>query len=94
MIDDLPKGFRAGAAAANFKKPGRDDLGLIVSEQACVLAGMFTQNVFKAAPVLVCQEILAHCGTARRGTGQFRSGQRLHRRGRSGRLPRRASHDG
>lgn len=65
MIDDLPKGFRAGAAAANFKKPGRDDLGLIVSEQACVLAGMFTQNVFKAAPVLVCQEILAHCGTAR-----------------------------
>lgn len=59
MQNDLPKGFRAGAAAANFKKAGRDDLGLIVSDTPAVLAGMFTQNLFKAAPVLVCQEILA-----------------------------------
>lgn len=65
MIDDLPKGFKAGAAAANFKKEGRDDLGLIVSDRPCVLAGMFTRNLFKAAPVLVCQEILASSGTAR-----------------------------
>ena len=59
MQNDLPKGFRAGAVAANFKKAGRDDLGLIVSNTPAVLAGMFTQNLFKAAPVLVCQEILA-----------------------------------
>ena len=65
MQDDLPKGFRAGAAAANFKKAGRDDLGIIVSDTTAVLAGMFTQNLFKAAPVLVCQEILASRGTAR-----------------------------
>ncbi len=65
MIDDLPKGFKAGAAAANFKKAGRDDLGLIVSDRPCVLAGMFTQNLFKAAPVLVCREILDTFGTAR-----------------------------
>lgn len=65
MSNDLPKGFRAGAAAANFRKPGRDDLGLIVSDQDCVLAGMFTQNLFKAAPVLICQEILEKYGTAR-----------------------------
>ena len=65
MIDDLPKGFKAGAAAASFKKAGRDDLGLIVSDRPCVLAGMFTQNLFKAAPVLVCQEILNTRGTAR-----------------------------
>lgn len=65
MQDDLPKGFRAGAAAASFKKPGRDDLGIIVSDTTAVLAGMFTQNLFKAAPVLVCQEILATRGTAR-----------------------------
>jgi len=65
MQDDLPKGFRAGAAAANFKKAGRDDLGIIVSDSTAVLAGMFTQNLFKAAPVLVCQEILATRGTAR-----------------------------
>ena len=65
MQDDLPKGFRAGAAGANFKKAGRDDLGIIVSDTTAVLAGMFTQNLFKAAPVLVCQEILATRGTAR-----------------------------
>ena len=65
MIDDLPKGFKAGAAAANFKKAGRDDLGLIVSDRPCVLAGMFTRNLFKAAPVLACQEILKTSGTAR-----------------------------
>ncbi|MDR2819674.1 MAG: bifunctional glutamate N-acetyltransferase/amino-acid acetyltransferase ArgJ [Desulfovibrio sp.] len=63
MADDLPKGFAAGAAAAGFKTPGRDDLGLIVSDRPAVLAAMFTQNAFKAAPVLVCQEILA------KGTG-------------------------
>lgn len=65
MIDDLPTGFKAGTAAANFKKAGRDDLGLIVSDRPCVLAGMFTRNLFKAAPVLVCQEILNTRGTAR-----------------------------
>lgn len=65
MIDDLPKGFKAGAAAANFKKAGRDDLGLIISDRPCVLAGMFTQTLFKAAPVLVCREILDTFGTAR-----------------------------
>ena len=65
MQDDLPKGFRAGAAAASFKKAGRDDLGIIVSDTTAVLAGMFTQNLFKAAPVLVCQEILHSRGTAR-----------------------------
>ena len=65
MQNDLPKGFRAGAAAASFKKAGRDDLGIIVSDTSAVLAGMFTQNLFKAAPVLVCQEILASRGTAR-----------------------------
>ncbi|WP_303174371.1 bifunctional glutamate N-acetyltransferase/amino-acid acetyltransferase ArgJ [uncultured Desulfovibrio sp.] len=64
-MDDLPTGFKAGTAAANFKKAGRDDLGLIVSDRPCVLAGMFTQNLFKAAPVLVCQEILNTRGTAR-----------------------------
>lgn len=65
MQNDLPKGFRAGAAAANFKKAGRDDLGLIVSDTPAVLAGMFTQNLFKAAPVLACQEILNRSGTVR-----------------------------
>lgn len=59
MLDDLPRGFRAGAAEASFKKPGRDDLGLIFSDRPCVLAAMFTKNLFRAAPVQVCQKILA-----------------------------------
>lgn len=58
-VIDLPLGFRAGAAAAGFKKPGRDDLGVIFSERPCRLAAMFTRNIFRAAPVQIDQEILA-----------------------------------
>lgn len=58
MLEDLPKGFEAGAVAANFKKAGRDDLGLIYSQKPCVFAGMFTTNLFKAAPVRMCEDIL------------------------------------
>ncbi|MDR2054847.1 MAG: bifunctional glutamate N-acetyltransferase/amino-acid acetyltransferase ArgJ [Desulfovibrio sp.] len=65
MADDLPKGFRAGAAAANFKKAGRDDLGLVVSEFPCIVSGLFTQNAFQAAPVKVCREILRRCAPVR-----------------------------
>ena len=63
---DLPLGFAAGAAQAGFKKEGRDDLGLIVSDRDAVCAGVFTTNVFKAAPVFVCQKRLA-TGKAVRG---------------------------
>ena len=65
MKNDLPQGFRAGAAAAGFKKPGRNDIGLIVSDRPAVMAALFTTNAFKAAPVQVGQEILARYGTAR-----------------------------
>ena len=58
MRDDLPKGFQASACGCAFKKTGRDDLGLIYSSQPCVLAGLFTQNRFCAAPVVLCKEIL------------------------------------
>ena len=63
--NDLPLGFSAGAAAAGFKKAGRDDLGLIVSDRPAVLAGLFTTNAFKAAPVQVCQQTLREYGTCR-----------------------------
>ncbi|MDO5537068.1 MAG: bifunctional glutamate N-acetyltransferase/amino-acid acetyltransferase ArgJ [Desulfovibrionaceae bacterium] len=65
QTNDLPKGFSAGAAQAGFKTKGRDDLGLIVSDTEAVAAGVFTTNVFKAAPVLVCQEVLKKHATAR-----------------------------
>lgn len=65
LKNDLPAGYRAGAAAAGFKAAGRDDLGIVLSDCDAVIAGVFTTNVFKAAPVLVCQEILRTRGTAR-----------------------------
>ena len=58
-MSTLPKGFRIGTAAAEFRRPGRDDLGLLLSDHPAVAAGVFTANAFKAAPVLVCQEALA-----------------------------------
>lgn len=65
MIDDLPEGFSAGATGAALKKAGRDDLGLVYSDRPCVLGALFTQNLFRAAPVRVCQEILATGGDVR-----------------------------
>lgn len=65
MTNGLPKGFEAGATGASFKKPGRDDLGLIYSSKPCVLAAMFTTNIFRAAPVEICQQILASGSTVR-----------------------------
>ncbi|MBG0790675.1 MAG: bifunctional glutamate N-acetyltransferase/amino-acid acetyltransferase ArgJ [Desulfovibrionaceae bacterium] len=55
----IPKGFTFGAAAASFKKPGKLDLGAVVSGTPAVAAGVFTTNKFKAAPVLQCKEMLA-----------------------------------
>lgn len=59
MINDLPKGYVAGAVEAGFKKKNRDDLGIIFSERPCVLAALFTQNLFCAAPVRIDKEIVA-----------------------------------
>lgn len=46
-----PKGFEAAAAAAGIKYQGRTDMALIYSEKPCKVAGTFTTNVVKAAPV-------------------------------------------
>jgi len=46
-----PKGFLFSTAEAAIKKPGRKDLALIYSEKESVVAGMFTTNAVKAAPV-------------------------------------------
>ncbi|MGE4292749.1 MAG: bifunctional glutamate N-acetyltransferase/amino-acid acetyltransferase ArgJ [Desulfovibrio sp.] len=61
----LPKGYAYAVAAAGFKKKGRSDLGLIVSETEAVCAGVFTTNLFQAAPVLACRAALAERSYAR-----------------------------
>lgn len=61
----VPKGFSFGVAAAGFKRPDRNDLGIIVSHGEASAAGVFTTNRFQAAPVLVCKELLAQRPLAR-----------------------------
>ncbi len=53
-----PKGFQFAVAAAGFKRPDRNDLGLVLSLGPASAAGVFTTNRFQAAPVLVCKELL------------------------------------
>lgn len=55
-----PLGFRTGTAHCGIKKnPGVPDLAVIVSDRDCSAAGVFTTNIFKAAPVTADQNVLA-----------------------------------
>lgn len=72
-----PLGFRCAAVAAGIK-PDRLDLALLVADEPCPAAGVFTTNLAKAAPVLVSREHLAggraraivvNAGCANAGTG-------------------------
>ena len=53
-----PKGFQVAALHSGLKPEGRMDLALIVSENPCQLAAVFTTNKVKAAPVLYDQKIV------------------------------------
>ena len=46
-----PKGFKAAGVPAGIKYKGRPDMAMIYSEEPCRVAGCFTTNVVKAAPV-------------------------------------------
>lgn len=54
------EGFQAAAAAAGIKYQGRSDMAMVYSEKPCKVAGTFTTNVVKAAPVKWDQEIVYH----------------------------------
>ena len=45
------KGFEAAATAAEIKYKNRTDMALVYSQVPCEVAGTFTTNVVKAAPV-------------------------------------------
>jgi len=83
MSDQKPipqvAGFSFGACAAGIKKPGKLDLGLILSSVPARCAGVFTTNKVVAAPVTVtvprikqrfCQAILVNSGNANACTGE------------------------
>ncbi len=72
-------GVRLGIASAGIKKPGRRDVTLIELAPGSRVAGVFTQNRFCAAPVVLCKQHLAHgqiralvinTGNANAGTGE------------------------
>jgi glutamate N-acetyltransferase/amino-acid N-acetyltransferase len=63
-------GVALGATAAKIKNWTRDDVLLVVCEPGTTAAGVFTQNRFCAAPVLVCRE---HLARQHAGAGDFRA---------------------
>jgi glutamate N-acetyltransferase/amino-acid N-acetyltransferase len=52
-------GFDAAGVVANIKKNGAPDLALVASRVPCRAAGVFTRNLFPAAPVLYDRQLLA-----------------------------------
>ena len=74
------KGFKAAGVEAGIKYKDRKDMAMICSEVPCKVAGTFTSNVVKAAPVLWDKEIVEHsefaqavvvnAGIANAGTGK------------------------
>lgn len=54
----VAKGYKAGAVAAGIKYSGRDDMALVISEVPAVVAGTFTTNVVKSAPVKWSKKIV------------------------------------
>lgn len=53
------KGVRIGAASAGIKRPGRLDVLIFELAEGATVSGVFTQNAFCAAPVLVAKDHLA-----------------------------------
>lgn len=72
------KGFKAAGIAAGIKNDGSKDLGCLFSETPATVAGMFTRNRIKAAPVVLdrerikaglCRAIIVNSGNANCCTG-------------------------
>jgi len=75
----IPNGFFFSVTEAAIKKPGRKDFALIFSEVESTIAGTFTTNTVKAAPVRLCmqkiksgrgQAIIVNSGNANACTGK------------------------
>ena len=52
------KGFCAASTAAGIKYQNRQDMAMLYSEVPCAVAGTFTTNLVKAAPVKWDQKIV------------------------------------
>ena len=73
-------GIQLGLAEAGIRKVDRHDLTLLALDPGCTVAGVFTQNRFCAAPVLLCRShldsgseirgLVINTGIANAGTGE------------------------
>ena len=72
------RGFKASGICAGIKKKNAMDLGLIVSDVPATVAGVFTTNKIKAAPVVLdmeriksgtCRAVIVNSGNANCCTG-------------------------
>jgi glutamate N-acetyltransferase / amino-acid N-acetyltransferase len=73
-------GVELAVAMAGVRKPGRKDLLVMTLARGCTVAGVFTQNRFCAAPVLLCKKnlsaksqiraLVVNTGNANAGTGR------------------------
>jgi glutamate N-acetyltransferase / amino-acid N-acetyltransferase len=71
-------GIELGVAMAGIKQPGRKDLLVMRLAPGSTVAGVFTQNRFCAAPVVLCREnirndiraLVVNTGNANAGTGE------------------------
>ena len=57
-------GVRLGVACAGIKQRSRDDLALIELSEGAAVAGLFTQNSFRAPPVVLAEKRIG-CGRPR-----------------------------
>ncbi len=57
-LNALPRGFRFAATNCGLRKAPNLDLGLIVADEEATAAGVFTQNLVQAAPVVLCRRHL------------------------------------
>ena len=73
------KGITLGIAEAGIKKPNRKDLLVMLLDEGTQVAGVFTQNRFCAAPVIVAKRhlmqsptraLVVNTGNANAGTGE------------------------
>ncbi|MDB9969741.1 bifunctional glutamate N-acetyltransferase/amino-acid acetyltransferase ArgJ [Porticoccaceae bacterium] len=71
-------GFKLGTTSAGIKTPGRSDLVVMELQAGSTVAGVFTQNAFCAAPVVVAKQhlsdaapryLVTNTGNANAGTG-------------------------
>ncbi|HYT06966.1 MAG TPA: bifunctional glutamate N-acetyltransferase/amino-acid acetyltransferase ArgJ [Rugosimonospora sp.] len=57
-LNALPRGFRFAATNCGLRKAPNLDLGLIIGDEEVTAAGVFTQNLVQAAPVVLCRKHL------------------------------------